>query len=524
MKTYMKTLLAGLAILAPLSAPALAETLRWSASGDVISYDPNAQVDSFTQSVQHMVFDPLVRRNKDLKLEPALATSWEIVEPNRWRFKLRQGVKFHEGQPFNADDVVATIQRQIDPGARNRENLSAVTGVEKVDDYTVDLILRGAYPLLLNDLAAIYIMSKPWMEEHDALKPGNTATGVVTYASAHANGTGPFKLKSYEPDARSVFEVNKDWWDKPQHNLTEVEFRPIASDATRVAALLSGEVDMIVPVPLQDVDRINGTDGLKVVENPSLRTIMLALNFKKELHAAPGVANPMTSVKVRQALWHAIDVNTIQKRLMRGKSRVAGMLVAPAVTGHDDAIDVPLEYDVDKAKTLLAEAGYPDGFKTGLSCSNDRYIADEQICLAISSMWAKIGVQVDLSVESKTTYFPRMDNGELDVYLLGWASLPAMDGYSVLQALLATNDGTFGGSNPNGLSDPRIDALARSASVELEETKRVDMLKEAFRITHDDALFIPLHQQPVAWAMSNKVDIPQFPDEYVRPWFAQIKK
>lgn len=524
MKTYVKTLLAGLAVLAPLSAPAFAETLRWAASGDVISYDPNAQVDSFTQSVQHMVFDPLVRRNKELKLEPALATSWEVVEPTRWRFKLREGVKFHEGQPFNADDVVATIQRQIDPGARNRENLSAVTGVEKVDDYTVDLILRGPYPLLLNDLAAIYIMSKPWMAEHDALKPGNTATGVVTYASNHANGTGPFKLKSYEPDSRSVFEVNKDWWDKPEHNLTEVEFRPIASDATRVAALLSGEVDMVVPVPLQDVDRIASTEGLKVVENPSLRTIMLALNFKKELHAAPGVANPMLNVKVRQALWHAIDVNTIQKRLMRGKSRVAGMLVAPAVTGNDAAIDVPLEYDVDKAKALLTEAGYPDGFKTGLSCSNDRYIADEQICLAISSMWAKIGVQVDLSVESKTTYFPRMDNGELDAYMLGWASLPAMDGYSVLQALLATNDGTYGGSNPNGLSDPRIDALTRSASVELDETKRIDMLKEAFRITHDEALFIPLHQQPVAWAMSNKVEIPQFPDEYVRPWFAQVKQ
>ncbi len=524
MKTYMKTLLAGLAVLAPLSAPAFAETLRWAASGDVISYDPNAQVDSFTQSVQHIVFDPLVRRNKDLKLEPALATSWEVIEPTRWRFKLRQGVKFHEGQPFNADDVVATITRQIDPGARNRENLSAVTGVEKVDDYTVDLILRGPYPLLLNDLAAIYILSKPWMEEHDALKPGNTATGVVTYASNHANGTGAFKLKSYEPDSRSVFEVNKDWWDKPEHNLTEVEFRPIASDATRVAALLSGEVDMVVPVPLQDVDRIAATEGLKVVENPSLRTIMLALNFEKELHAAPGVANPMLNVKVRQALWHAIDLNTIQKRLMRGKSRVAAMLVAPAVTGHDDAIDVPLDYDIDKAKALLAEAGYPDGFKTGLSCSNDRYIADEQICLAISSMWAKIGVTVDLSVESKTTYFPRMDNGELDVYMLGWASLPPMDGFSVLQALLATNDGTYGGSNPNGLSDPRIDALARSAAVELDEAKRVDMLKEAFRITHDEALFIPLHQQPVAWAMSDKVDIPQFPDEYVRPWFAQVKK
>ena len=179
MKDYLKTLLAGLVILVPLATPSLAKTLRWSSAGDVISYDPNAQVDSFTQSVHHMVFDPLVRRNKDLVLEPALATSWEVVEPTRWRFHLRQGVKFHEGQPFNADDVVATIQRQIDPGARNRENLSAVVGVEKVDDYTVDLILRGPYPLLLNDLAAIYIMSKPWMAEHQALKPGNASTGVT---------------------------------------------------------------------------------------------------------------------------------------------------------------------------------------------------------------------------------------------------------------------------------------------------------------------------------------------------------
>ena len=524
MKTSLKTLLAGLALVAPLSAPALAETLRWASSGDVISYDPNAQVDSFTQSVHHMVFDPLVRRNKDLKLEPALATSWEVIEPTRWRFKLRQGVKFHEGQPFNADDVVATIQRQIDPGARNRENLSTVVGVEKVDEYTVDLILRGPYPLLLNDLAAIYIMSKPWMEEHDALKPGNASTGVVTYANNHANGTGAFKLKTYEPDSRSVFEVNKDWWDKPQHNLDEVEFRPIASDATRVAALLSGEVDMIAPVPLQDVDRIAATDGLKVVENPSLRTIFFIFSYRPELHATPGKPNPLLDVRVRQALWHAIDTNTIQKRLMRGKSRTAGMLVAPAVTGYDETIDVPLPYDVDKAKALLAEAGYPDGFKTGLACPNDRYIADEQICLAVASMWAQIGVQANVSVESKTTYFPRTDKGEFDVYLLGWASLPPMDGFSPLQALLATNDGTFGGSNADGLSNPEIDKLAYAAAVELDETKRVEMLKQAFRITHDQVFYLPLHQQPVAWAMSSKLDMPQFPDEYVRPWFAQMKK
>ncbi|MBB6486292.1 ABC transporter substrate-binding protein [Rhizobium lusitanum] len=523
MNNYLKTLLAGLAIIVPLTTPVLAKTLRWSSAGDVISYDPNAQVDSFTQSVHHMVFDPLVRRNKNLQLEPALATSWEVIEPTRWRFKLRQGVKFHEGQPFNADDVVATILREIDPGARNRENLPAVIGAEKVDDYTVDIILRGPYPLLLNDLAAVYIMSKPWMQQHDALKPGNASTGVVTYASNHANGTGPFKLVSYEPDSKSVFAVNESWWDKPQHNLTGVEYRPIASNATRVAALLSGELDMIAPIPLQDIDRVSSTSGLKVVENPSLREIFLGLNFRPELHAMPGKPNPLLNVKVRQALWHAIDLNTIQKRLMRGKSRISGMLVAPEVTGYDKSIDVPLTFDVAQAKSLMTEAGFPDGFKIGLNCSNDRYIADEQICLAIASMWAKIGVKAEVAVESKTTYFPRMDKGDLDVYILGWASLPPMDGYSVLQSLLATNDGTYGGSNPNGLSDPKIDALARSASTELNEGKRVDMLKEAFKIAHDQALYLPLHQQPVAWAMSDKVDIPQFADEYVRPWFAQMK-
>ena len=229
-------------------------------------------------------------------------------------------------------------------------------------------------------------------------------------------------------------------------------------------------------------------------------------------------------MRVRKALWHAIDSTTIQKRLMRGKSRVAGMLVAPAVTGYDETIDVPLSYDIDKAKALLTEAGYPDGFKTGLACSNDRYIADEQICLAVASMWAKVGVQVDLSVESKTTYFPRTDKGEFDIYLLGWASLPPMDGFSPLQSLLATNDGVFGGSNADGLSNPEIDKLAHAAAVELDEAKRIDMLKQAFRITHDEVLYLPLHQQPVAWAMSDKLDMPQFPDEYVRPWFAQIKK
>jgi peptide/nickel transport system substrate-binding protein len=514
--------LAAVAALLMASTSVDAQTLRWSAPGDAVSFDPNAQLDSFTQNIHLMVYDTLVRRNRKLEMEPGLATSWEIVAPDRWRFRLRQGVKFHEGQPFTADDVVATVMRTIDPASRNKGNLATVKGAEKVDDYTVDLILTGPDPLLLNDLTGIFVMSKPWMEKHDAMKPGNTSTGVTTYASTHANGTGPFKLESYEPDAKTVLTVNEGWWDKPEHNLKRIEFRPIKSDATRVAALLSGELDMIVAVPLQDIPKISSASGVKVVEDPSLRLIFLGFNWQPELHAMPGQKNPLLDVRVRQALASAIDLDSIQKRIMRGKSRNVGTMVAPPVPGYSAELDKPVAYDPNGAKKLLADAGYPNGFKLGLACPNDRYIADEQLCVAIASMWTRLGLQVDLKTESKATYFPRQDRGETDTWMLGWATLPPMDGFSVLSAIFASRKDGYGGSNANGMSIPAMDELAKKAAVELDEGKRRAMLVESMKIARDQALFIPLHQQPLAWAMKTNVDMPQFPDEYVRPWFAKV--
>jgi peptide/nickel transport system substrate-binding protein len=503
-------------------ASAGAQTLRWSAPGDAVSYDPNAHTDSFTSNMEMMVYDTLVRRDRSLRIEPGLATSWEIVAPDRWRFHLRQGVVFHGGEKFTADDVVATVLRTIDPAARNRGNLATVRGVEKVDDATVDILLTGPYPLLLNDLTGIFVMSKAWLTAHDALKPGNTSTGVTTYASTHADGTGPFMLESYAPDSKTVMTVNPNWWDKPEHNLTRIEFRPIRSDATRVAALLSGELDMIAAVPLQDVPRIAQSPGVKMVEDPSLRLIFLGFNWQPELHAMPGQKNPLLDLRVRQALWHAIDLDSIQTRIMRGKSRNAGTMVAPAVPGYAAELDKPLPYDPALAMKLLAEAGYPKGFKTGLACPNDRYISDEQICLAIAAMWTRVGVQVDLKTESKATYFPKQDHGDTDTWMLGWATLPPMDGFSVLSAIFATRSGAYGGSNATGMSIPALDDLAHKAAVELDEPKRLAMLVDSFRIAKDQALFIPLHEQPLAWAMRSNVDMPQFADEYVRPWYARI--
>ncbi|MET0528330.1 MAG: ABC transporter substrate-binding protein [Microvirga sp.] len=519
-----KLITIGAAIGAAFASSALdAKTLKWSSQGDIVTLDPYAHTESFTANVQHHIYDPLVRRNLKLEIEPALATSWKIVEPNRWRFTLRQGVKFHNGEPFTADDVVASTMRKIDPGSRARGDLAHVERAEKVDDFTVDFVLKGPYPLLLNDLSGFFVMSKAWMEANNALKPGNTTTGATTFASTNANGTGPFKLESYRPDVGTNLVVNEGWWDKPQHNLTRIEFKPIKSDATRVAALLSGEIDMMAPAPLQDLARI-GTAGLKVIEEPSLRVIFLGLNLRPELLATPGQKNPMLDVRVRKAMWQAIDLDTIQKRVMRGKSRNIAVMVAPPVPGYDAALDKLPAFSTDGAKKALADAGYPNGFKTKLDCPNDRYIADEQICVAIAAMWKRIGIDVDLKTESRATYFPRQDRCETDVYMIGWATLPPMDSYSVLSAIFASRGAgtSFGGNNPNGLSDKRLDELAQKAGVELDETKRRAMLTEALKIARDEAYFIPLHQQPVAWAMKQNVNVPQFPDEYVRLWFAKV--
>ncbi len=517
----------GVAVSAALSAfiacGANAQTLRWSAPTDIATLDPFAHTESFTTSMLHHIFDPLVRRGRTLELEPALALSWTLPSPDRWRFELRQGVKFHNGDAFGADDVVASITRLIDPGSRARGNLSTVVKAEKVGEHTVDIVTKGPYPLLLNDLAGIYIMDKKWMEANDALRPGNIGSGVTTAASTNAIGTGPFKLESYKPDVGVNLVVNPDWWDKATHNLKRIEFKPVKSDATRVAALLSGELDMIAPAPLQDLARISAASGFKVVEEPALRLIFLGLNHRAELKAMPGEKNPMLDLRVRLALWHAIDLDAIQKRIMRGKSRNTGTLVAPAVPGFDAKNDKLLAYDPEKSKKLLAEAGYPNGFKTKLDCPNDRYINDEQTCVAIAAMWTRIGVQTELKTESRATYFPRMDKGELDAFMLGWATLPPMDGFSVLSALLTEPKDGFGGSNPMGYGNQRIEELTRQSAVELNEPKRRAMMIEALKIAKDTVAYIPLHQQPVAWAMKSTVDVPQFPDEYVRLWFATMK-
>jgi peptide/nickel transport system substrate-binding protein len=499
-----------------------AKTLKWSSQGDIATMDPYAHTESFTSNMQHHIYDPLVRRGRYLQIEPALALSWRMVEPTRWRFTLRQGVRFHNGAAFTADDVVTSVERLLHLDARARGNLSNVERAEKVDDFTVDFVLRGPYPLLLNDLSGIFIMDREWLAANNALTPGNMTRNITTFASTNANGTGPFMLESYRPDQGTILTVNPNWWDKAEHNLTRIEFRPIRSDATRVAALQSGELDMVAPAPLQDLARIAAMDGFKVVEEPSLRLIFLGWNFREQLLADPGKPNPLRDKRVRQALSHGVDLATIQSRIMRGKSRNVGTMVAPPIPGYSAELDRPLAFDAARARSLLAEAGHPNGFKVKLDCSNDRYIADEQTCVAIAAMWTRIGLQVELKTQTRSSYFAAVDKGETDIYMLGWATLPPMDGYSVLSALVHTKGGAFGGNNPNGLSDPRLDDITKKVAVEIDEPRRRALMTDAFRIIREETYFLPLHQQPVSWAMRRNIDVPVFADEYVRLWYARV--
>ena len=500
--TRLKTGIAVGALTALLAGAAGANTLRMADSSDIAAMDPHSMTESNTIGFLNHVYEGLVRYNQDLEVEPALATSWEFVEPTRLRFSLREGVTFHNGNPFTADDVVASLERAAHESSPVKSNIPSMASVEKVDDLTVDLILTGPDPIVLNYLTNIHILDREWMEENDALLPADMRGGRENYAVANSNGTGPFILESRQPDASTVLTVNEDWWDEPQHNLTRIEFSPIGSDATRIAALLSGELDFIMPAPLQDIDRINRSDGAKAIIAPALRTIMLGMNQTEKLHNSNLTdANPLQDRRVREALWRAIDMELIRKKIMRDMSRNSALLVAPPVPGYDAALDVLPPANAEQAKALLAEAGYGDGFEVGLDCPNSRYVNDEEICQAITSMWSRIGVKANLSSQTPSKHFEKVLGGGSDVYMVGWATLPMLDTYSVLSALLHTPGERMGAWNPGRYSNAELDALTAKVAVELDTDKRTAMMTEALKIARDDVAIIPLHQQPLAWAV-----------------------
>lgn len=514
---FFKCLLPAAMSAALTAGPALAENvLRWAPQADIPSLDPHGSSNGFALSMLGNIYEPLVGLNGDMQLEGVLAESWEVVEPTRWRFHLREGVTFHNGNAFNADDVVFSLERIGHEQSILRDRLAPVVSVEKVDEMTVDIVTEQPNPILPNLWTSLFMMDKEWTEENNAATPSSAAQSAESFAGRSENGTGPFVVSAREAGVKTEFVPFDGWWREADHNLDRVVVTPITQDSTRVAALLSGEVDLMFPVALQDIDRIDANDSISVLVQPELRTIYLGFDqFRDQALGTDTDENPFKDARVRKAVYHAIDATAIQERIMRGLSEPASTMISPLLFPAAKDID-RLAYDPDAAKALLAEAGYADGFATQLDCPNDRYVNDELICQAVVSFLARVGIKADLSARPMNQYSAdiKRPNQNFAIYFLGWT--PAgLDSYNILFNLMGSFDKATGRGNVNfgQFSDNRIDEIATKVESETDQDKRDALILEAYQILADQAYYVPIHQQAVIWAVRNGVTVKQRADD-----------
>ena len=500
-----------------LAAPAFAENFRWAETTDPQTMDPHAVNSAPVLGFLNNVYEGLVRRGRDMAIEPALATSWAPIGAGEgWRFTLREGVTFHDGATFTADDVVFSYQRASNEASDTRSWFAPVSDVIKVDEFTVDIMTTAPNPIFPDSIANWMIMDSGWAEANNAALP-NKESG--NYATLNTNGTGPFRVTVRDPALMTVLEPFAGWWDTPQHNITNAQMTPIQNPATAVAALLSGDVDLINPVPIQDTARLSESDTVKVFQGIEARVIMLgfpheadALKYGNETTQG----NPFADVRVRQAVGHAINVPAILQTIMRGNAEPASQLVSAAMRGYTPALADRPAYDPDAAKALLAEAGYGNGFSFGLKCPNDRYLNDEAVCQAVTAMLAQVGITATLDAMPVQNYWPELRADNYDMYLLGW-SPGTFDAEHPIRFLAATpnEEKKLGSWNFGGYSNARVDELLPMIQSEIDDTKRQAMLDETAKILQDEVAYVPLYVQPLVWGAQANIDLTQRPDNFM---------
>ena len=485
-----------------------ANTIKWSMAGDSLTLDPHAQNEGPTTQVSRQVYEALVTRGLDMQIGPQLATKWKAVDATTWYFFLREDVKFHDGSYMTSEDVVFSIIRAQQPTSDFKEYISSISSVKAIDKYTVQIKTKEPNPILLNQLSNIFVMSKAWSAKNFSTAPQNWNASQETYASTNTMGTGPFKITLREPNTKTVFKKNGKWWGNVEHNLTSIELLPIANAATRVAALLSGEIDIVTDAPVQDLGRIGSSATHKVESTPQMRTIFLGMDqAADQLRSGNTGDNPFKKKEVRQALYQAIDIDAIKKKVMRGDSEPAGIITFPGVTGYTKDLDKRLPYDPKAAKQLLADAGYPDGFDVELRCPNDRYVNDEAICTAVVGMFGKIGVNVSLNAQTKSKHFKELKEDKSDFYMLGWG-VPTLDSHYVFHYLYDSGASW----NKVNFSNARVDELIKVMEGEVDLTKRNAAISEAWKIVKDDISYLPLHHQVISCASAKNVNVPIRPN------------
>ena len=516
------------ALLASTAVGASAETLRWARAGDSLTLDPHAQNEGPTHTLAHQIYEPLIIRDMTGEFQAALATDWAPKEddPNVWVFNLRQGVTYHDGAEFTAEDVVFSINRAKSEQSNMKELLSSVVEVRAVDDHTVEFVTDGPNPILPSNLTNLFMMDKGWAEANNVVDVQDVEGGEQTFAATNANGTGAYRLVSREPDVRTVLEQNENYWgmeDFPM-DVTRIEYTPIQNAATRVAALLSGEVDFIQDVPVQDLGRVGETEGLVVKTAPQNRVIFFGMNMGADDLENDDVEgkNPLADVRVRRAISMAVNRDAIKQVVMRGQSQPAGMIAPPFVNGWTEEMDASAKTDIEGAKALMEEAGYGDGFSIQLDCPNDRYVNDEAICQAAVGMLAQIGITVNLDAKPKAQHFPLITNAETDFYMLGWG-VPTYDSEYIFNFLVHTRGDERGSWNNTGYSNPEIDEKIVSLASETDLEARNATIADIWEVVQDEQLYIPLHHQVLNWGMADKVNIEVSPEDDPKFKFVEIE-
>jgi peptide/nickel transport system substrate-binding protein len=505
-----------------------AATFRWAGRGDMQTTDPHSQNENLTNNINSLVYEFLLNRDKKLGLVPALAESWTQVNPTTWRFKLRPGVKFHDGTPFTADDVVFSFERARADTSQLRVYANASGIPKKIDDLTVEFTTNGPNPIELEHIQTINIMSKAWCEKNRATKPQNFTQKEEMITARQANGTGPYMLKSREPDVKTVLTKNPNWWGIKagvwEGNADEVIYTPIVSDGTRVAALISGEVDLVNDPPPQDVPRLMQTPGIKVMEGMENRIVFIGMDqFRDELlYSNVKGKNPLKDKRVREALYYAIDIEAIKKNTMRGLSAPSGaMLPSPIQTTPE--LEKRLPYDKDRAKKLLADAGYPNGFEITLDCPNNRYINDEKICQALAAMWSQVGVNTKVNTMPRAVYFPKLEKNDTSLYMLGWGG-GTIDAIFILQPVLSTKNGKGDGDyNYGRYTNPKLDDLVAKIKVDINPEQRMSEIHAALLAHNAETNHIPLHRQVIPWAARANVTAVHRADNQVIPYWVTVQ-
>ncbi|RJP63969.1 MAG: ABC transporter substrate-binding protein [Comamonadaceae bacterium] len=487
-----------------------AKTFKWTSASDIPTWDIHSQNNALANGVHASVYESLVYYNsKTFKPEPILATAWKQLTPTQLRLNLRTGVKFHDGSTFSADDAVFSIQRAMAKTSNFGIYAQGIDRVVKVDANTIDIFTKDPNPVLLNQLTELRMMSKAWAEKNNSTSPKDIKTQEENFAHRNANGTGPFMLKEWQPDQKLVLVKNASWWGKSEGNVTEIVYTPVKAVATRMAALLSGEVDLVLDPSPQDLPRVRSDAALKVIDGIENRTIFFGMDQHRDELPGSNVKgkNPLKDQRVRKALYQAIDMDTIARVTLRGLGQPTGALVAPQVNGWTEAVHKRYPFDVAAAQKLLADAGYKDGFEVDFACPNNRYINDEQICQAVTAMWARIGVKAKLRTLPLVTYFPMIQRYEASIYMLGWG-VPTFDALYSLQSLVrSVGAGGDGNYNVGRYSNPQMDALVERTKKETDLKLRTELLTKALALQNQDVAHIPLHNQVIPWAMKKNIDV-----------------